>query len=278
MDHANSLWRIGMFNYPFMVRAIVAGIITGALAGFIGVFVVLRKMSFYANAIAHASLSGVALGFLLSVDPFLSAMVVGSLISLGIGYLFHKTSLFMDTAIGVFLPVSMAIGIILFGLTRGYKPELISYLFGSILSVSLSNLLLSSIIGIVFLIFAIIVFKDLTMISFDVECARARGINVTLIDTFFLIFLSLIVVIGTKTVGIVLISALIVIPAASARLISRSFKEMIIYSVAFGVISSFLGLTASYYTNLPSGATIVVILSLIFTLSLLKQRMSHEKV
>lgn len=102
-----------MFNYPFMVRAIVAGIITGALAGFIGVFVVLRKMSFYANAIAHASLSGVALGFLLSVDPFLSAMVVGSLISLGIGYLFHKTSLFMDTAIGVFLPVSMAVGIIL---------------------------------------------------------------------------------------------------------------------------------------------------------------------
>jgi len=267
-----------MFSYPFMVRAIIAGIITGALAGFIGVFVVLRKMSFYANAIAHASLSGVALGFFLSVDPFLSAMAVGFLVSLGIGYLFHKTSLFMDTVIGIFLPVSMAIGIILFGLTRGYKPELITYLFGSILSVSLSNLLLSSVVGIAFLIFAIIVFKDMTMISFDEECAKARGINVTLIDTFFLIFLSLIVVIGTKTVGIVLISALIVIPAASARLISRSFKEMIIYSVVFGVISSFFGLTISYYTNLPSGATIVIILSLIFVFSLLRQRFSYEKI
>jgi len=278
MDPVNFLWRMVMFSYPFMVRAIIAGIITGALAGFIGVFVVLRKMSFYANAIAHASLSGVALGFFLSVDPFLSAMAVGSLVSLGIGYLFHKTSLFMDTVIGIFLPVSMAIGIILFGLTRGYKPELITYLFGSILSVSLSNLLLSSVVGIVFLIFVIIVFKDMTMISFDEECAKARGINVALIDTFFLIFLSLIVVIGTKTVGIVLISALIVIPAASARLISRSFKEMIIYSVVFGVISSFFGLTISYYTNLPSGATIVIILSLIFVFSLLRQRFSYEKI
>lgn len=261
-----------MFSYPFMVRAILAGVITGILSGFIGVFVVLRKMSFYANAIAHASLSGVALGFFLSFNPFLSAMGVGALVSLGIGYLFHKTSLYMDTVIGIFLPVSMAVGIILFGLTKGYKPELISYLFGSILSVSTLNLILSLVVGALFFIFLVFTFNDLTMISFDTECAKARGINVTLIDTFFLIFLSLIVVIGTKTVGIVLISALIVIPAASSRLISNSFKEMIIYSIIFGVISSFLGLTISFYTNLPSGATIVIILSIIFVISLLKKR------
>lgn len=132
--------------------------------------------------------------------------------------------------------------------------------------------ILSLVVGVVFIVFILLVFRELTMISFDVECAKARGINVNFIDALFLVLLALIVVIGTKTVGIVLISALIVIPAASARLISGSFKQMIVYSTLFGIISSFLGLTVSYYTNLPSGATISIVLSIIFILSFIKER------
>jgi ABC-type Mn2+/Zn2+ transport system permease subunit len=258
--------------HAFLIRAVVAGVIAGVLSAIIGVFVVLRRMAFFAHAVAHASLTGIAIGLIANINPFTAAIGFGILTGILIAYLIEKSKLFVDTIIGVLLPFTMSLGLIIIGFIKTYKPDLMSYLFGDILAVSNQDIYIILAIAIVSLLIIYFLFDEITLTSLDEEWATVRGLNVRLINYIFYILLSVIVVIGTKVVGIILVSALIVIPAASAQNIARSFKETITLSTVFGFVSVVVGTAASYVLNLPTGPAIVVLLSLIFLITILIRR------
>ncbi|MGB9832475.1 MAG: metal ABC transporter permease [Caldisericum sp.] len=254
---------------PIIIRSLIAGVLTSFLCALIGVFVVLRKMSFFAHAVSHASLAGVALAYLTNTNPFVGAIGVGLLTGVGVSYFVEKSQLFSDTIIGILLPFSMSIGLILVSFVKGYKPDLMSYLFGDILSTSKFDIYLIIAISIPVIIITAILMKRFILISVDIDLAKIRGYNVILIDYIFMAILSLIVLISTKIVGIILVSALVVIPPATALNISRNMRETFIYSVIFGIAGSILGIGASYILNLPTGPAIIFVISVIFLLSLL---------
>ncbi|BAL80670.1 ABC transporter permease protein [Caldisericum exile AZM16c01] len=254
---------------PIIIRTLLVGILTSFLCALIGVFVVIRKMSFFAHAVSHASLAGVALAYLTNTNPFIGAIGVGLLTGLGVSYFVEKSQLFSDTIIGILLPFSMSVGLILVSFVKGYKPDLMSYLFGDILSTSKFDVILILVISIPILVLALFLMRRFILIAIDSDFARIRGYNVIAIDYIFMAVLSLIVLISTKIVGIILVSALVVIPPATALNISKNMRETFIYSVVFGVAGSVLGILASYVFNLPTGPAIVFVISMIFLISLM---------
>jgi zinc transport system permease protein len=256
----------------FLQRALFTGIISSILCASIGVFVVTRKMSFFANAVAHSSLAGVAIGYLANTSPFGSAIAFGAFVGLGIGYLYRKSVLFIDTVIGIFLPSSMALGVILIGFVHGYKPDLISYLFGDILAVSLSDMYITIGLSIIVLIFMSVFFYEIVAMSLDEDWAKVKGIPVEIIDYIFFVILALVIVVSTKTVGIILVSALVVIPPASAMNVAHSFKSTMLYSIIFGITSAVLGILFSYLLNISTGPTIVLTAFIIFLITIVIRR------
>ncbi len=252
-----------------MVRVLIAGILAGILSAIIGVFVVLRRMAFFAHAVAHASLTGIAIGFITNTNPFTAALAFGTLTGVLIASLIEKSKLFIDTIIGVLLPFTMALGLIIIGFIKSYKPDIMSYLFGDILAVSTHDIYTILALTVVTLAILFILFDEITLISLDEEWATVRGLNVRIINYIFYVLLSVIVVIGTKVVGIILVSAMIVIPAASSQNIARSFKETLLLSTIFSVVSVIAGTAISYFLNLPTGPAIVVLMSLIFLITIL---------
>ncbi len=256
----------------FLQRAMITGILSAILCASVGVFVVTRKMSFFANAVAHSSLTGVAIGYLLNINPFGSAIVFGVFVGLAIGYLYRKSVLFIDTVIGIFLPSSMALGIILIGFVRGYKPDLLSYLFGDILAVTNTDMYLTAALFIFALLLLFIFFHEIVMVSLDEDWARVKGIPVEVVDYAFFVVLALIIVVSTKTVGIILVSALVVIPPAAAMNVAKSFKETVVYSVTFGILSAIFGILFSYLLNISTGPSIVLTAFIIFLITILIRR------
>lgn len=264
------------FIYPFLQRALVSGLVIGITCSLIGVFVVLQKMSFFANAIAHSSLAGIALGFLIGINPMISAVIFGIIIALLISYLKNKSTLSVDTIIGIFLPTSMAIGVLIIGLLKSYKPDLLSYLFGNILAIDRFYMYLSLGLGLAVILIMAVFFKPYMFMAFDRELAALQGVKVVVYDYLFVIMVAATVIISTKVLGIILVSALIVIPAASSKNISTNFTQMVVFSIIFGFLSSLLGLFLSYILNLASGATIIMVSAAIFfiTLACRKARLS----
>lgn len=262
-----------IFTLPFMQRAFLAGILAAITSGFLGIFVVLRRSSFFGDAIAHASLAGVAFGLLLGVDPLLTASLLAVLIAF---FLFkvEKNRVFsIDTLLGFTLPFFMALGVLLLSFIKGYQPELISFLFGSILSINQKNLLAIGILTFSVLTFTFFFKNHLILTTFDKEQAKLSGVSVEKIVLFYYIILSLTIIISIKTVGIILANALLVIPAATAKLMSRSLSQMFFVTPlvsCFGVVS---GLVISYFFNFPSGPSIVVSLGIIFLLTFLFRKL-----
>lgn len=250
--------------YGFMQRALVAGAVIGVVCAVIGVYVVLRGMSFIGAGIAHASFGGVALGFLLGVNPLLSAVAFCLLIAWGIAGLSLSGKIREDTAVGIFFASTMAFGILLIGLMQGYNVELFGYLFGSILAVTPTDLWMTAGLGVVVLGLVAAFYKELLFITFDAEAARVAGLPVTALHMLLLSLIALTVVISIKVVGIVLISALIVTPAAAAWQLTNRFQVMMTLAVGFGLLATVGGLFLSYWLNTASGATIVLFSTAIF--------------
>lgn len=247
-----------------MQRAILSAAIIGTVCAAIGVYVVLRSMSFIGAGIAHASFAGVALGFLLGVNPFFTtiAFCVGT--AWGIAFLSERRKIHEDSAVGIFFASTMALGILLIGLMKGYNVDLFGYLFGNILAVSGNDLLIS--LSIAALVIGCIWFfyKEFLLLTFDPEMARVTGLKTKMLNLLMMTLMAVTIVISIKSVGIVLVSALIVTPAASAYLLSTDFKSMMLLAIVFGVGSSWLGLLLSVWFNLASGATIVMVATLVF--------------
>ncbi len=264
---------IEAFQLGFMQRALLAGILIACLCALFSVFVVLKRLSFIGVGISHSAFGGVALGYLLDLDATFTAILFCATVALLIGFINRQGRLHEDTAIGIFFALTMALGIIFIGLSGRYNVDLFGYLFGNILAIAPRDLLL--ILGIAPVVFALVLslFKELLFLSFDEEVAQVSGVAVAPVYYFFLLAMAVTIVIAIKLIGIVLVSALLVLPAATARQFTDSYRMLVLYSVAVGVVSTVLGLFLSYQLNLASGATIVLLAGLLFFLSLFWARL-----
>jgi zinc transport system permease protein len=252
-----------ILSLPFMQRALVAGILVGFLASYYGVFIVQRGLGFLGSGLAHAAFGGVALGILLETEPIWVAVPFTVLVAIGITWVKDKTKLGGDTTIGIFFSVSMALGIIFIFLKRQYSSDAFNYLFGSILSVTLLDI----VVPIILIIITLLLFpfwKRWAYTSFDRELAQADRIPVQFDDYLLSILIAVTIVVSIKVVGIVLIAAFLVIPPAASRLLNNSFSKMTVVSIIIGVSTALIGLWISYYMNVPSGATIILLQAAVF--------------
>lgn len=250
-----------------MQRALLASMLIGTVSAVVGVYVVLRGLSFIGAGIAHASFAGVALGFLLAVNPVVAAVGFCLLTAWGIGWATRWAELKEDTAIGIFFAASMALGILFIGLMRGYNVDLFGYLFGSVLAVTQEDLYLSLLLGAVVLLSVLLFYKELLFITFDPQMAQVSGLPAGRLYVLLLSLMALTIVLSIKVVGIILVSALIVIPAAAAYQLTEDFKRMMALAVAIGNVSAVAGLFLSYWLDTASGATIVLTATALFVVS-----------
>lgn len=265
-----------MLIYPFMQRALLTGILVGVMTSLLGVLVVLRRSAFFGDAIAHASLAGVAVGVLTGWNPLLTATGVGVGIAMSLHVMEHYTRLALDTVLGFTLPFFMAIGVLLLSLKPGYQPELMSVLFGSILTVGNDHLLLIAVITLVVLGMFLRFRPQLVFATFDEEAAQLAGIRVNLMLTGYYILLALVIIASIRAVGIILVNALLIIPAATAKMLASSLTRMFVLAPLLGILSVTGGIVLSYYFDLPSGPAIVVFAGLLF-LSIALWRWQHRR-
>lgn len=257
-----------ILHLGFMQRALTAGFMVGMLCALLGVFVVLKNFSFVSAGISHAAFGGVALGYLLGTDVILTTFVFCVLVGLGITLLTQKSSLREDTIVGIFYASTMALGIFLLSFSQGYTVDLFSYLFGSILAVTRNNLFMIAwtLIGVLLLL--LLFFKEFVTITLDPETAKALGIPVEGFNYLLTALIAMVIVMAIRVVGIILVSALIVIPAATALRLSQEIKRVILLAALLSMASCTLGLVLSFYLNTPSGATIVLLSTGFFLISL----------
>lgn len=253
-------------SYPFMQRALVGGALVGFLLSYFGTFVVQRRLAFMGSGLAHAAFGGVALGILLHTQPLWVAVPFTVVVAAGIVAVRERTQLAEDTAIGVFFAVSMALGIVFLSITKGYTSDAFAVLYGSILSVTSTDLIVTAIVSALALC-TIPVWGQWAYTTFDRNLARADRLSVTRADYLLNISIAVSVVVAIKVVGILLIAAFLVLPAAAARLLSGTFRAMTLWSVAVGISSAVAGLIVSYYSDLPSGATIILVQAGIFVVA-----------
>ncbi|MFH2021058.1 MAG: metal ABC transporter permease [archaeon] len=263
---------IEAFQFAFMQRAFIAGILIALLCAIIGLFIVLRRMALLGDGLAHISFGGIAAGMLFGFYPLLSALVFSVLGAFGIQKL-KKMKVYSDSAIAIFFSFGLALGILLISFARGFNADLFSYLFGSILAVNVTDILLIGAVGVAVLIVIYLFYKELFYITFDESSAKASGLPVEKLDTLLVVLTAVIVVLSMRIVGILLVSSLIVIPASTALMLSKSFKQTMAISAIVAIVSVIIGLLAAYYLNLAAGAAIVMVLiALFFVIFVFKKR------
>lgn len=242
-----------------MRNALFAAVLASVACGVIGAYVVTKRITFISGAIAHAAFGGVGLGYFLGINPVFAILPFSIVSALGIGVVSMKAKVAEDSVIGMFWAVGMAVGVIFIGLTPGYAPDLFSYIFGNILTVPVIDLQLMLALDAFMILSVALFFKEFLAISFDEEYARVSGVNVTFFYLFLLCLVAMTVVVLIRVVGIVLVIALLTIPAAIAKLYEcGGLRRMMIISVILGIVFTVLGLWLSYILNLASGATIVI--------------------
>lgn len=263
---------VGALSFGFMQRAFIAGILTGIVGSYYGVFIVQRGMSFLGSGLAHAAFGGVALGLLLNQEPLWVAVPFTIIVAVLITWIKDRSDLGADTVIGIFFALSMALGIVFLSRIPNYTTDAFTYLFGSILSVSPTDLYASIAITVLAII-TLPLWGRWAYATIDREAAMADRIPVKFDDYLLSILIAVTIVVAAKVVGIVLISAFLVIPAAASRIISRRFLAMTYTSVAIGFVSVILGLFGSYNLDIPSGATIILVQTAIFIICFVMSRL-----
>ena len=262
---------INIFQYEFMRNAIAAGILASIACGIIGVYVVLKRIVFLSDGITHASFGGVGLGYYLHINP-VDALLPFSIVSAASMYTATKlTKAYEDTAIGILLATGMSIGLIFIYITPGYAPDLMSYLFGNILMVPSSDLIMMAGLDILIILLIIFFYHELLALCFDEEYMRVSGRKSNVYYFLLLCMVAVSTVIMVRVTGIILNITLLTIPAIISHKLVSSLKAMIAFSVIQGIIYVLFGLWLSYILNLPSGATIVMIMTTIYgTVTILK--------
>jgi zinc transport system permease protein len=256
-----------LLQLPFMQRALLAGLLLGLLLSRLGVYVTLRRMAFFSDGIAHAALAGAAIGLLTRSDPLLAALLFSALLAVLIFVLERSSRLPVDSIIGILFTSGMALGVVLISLRPGYQPELIGYLFGNILAIRAGDLLLIAALGTLILAFLHFRRRQLTLLALDRELACMAGIRPAVYDLLLYVALACALVLGIRVLGIVLVSAILIIPVSTARLFCRSFRALTRWTVAVAEFFVVAGLLLSYFLDLPTGAVIVLTGSAVFFLA-----------
>lgn len=261
-------WVTDPLHYPFIQRALIEIAIVGALCGLLGCFVVLRGLAFIGDALAHAVFPGVVLSYLAGRSILIGAFIFGGLTALGIGVLSKSRRVSEDTAIGVIFAAFFALGVVLLSRQTGFRRDLGSLLFGSILGVSTQDVIVSAVIAAVVIVVLLALMKEFALVAFDVTLARSLGYPVFLLDLVLLLLVSATIVVSLQTVGNILILALIVTPPATARLLTDRLGRMLVLSAAIGVGSGVVGLYISYHGGSAAGGTIVLTATACFLVAL----------
>lgn len=256
------------FQYPFLIRALVGVIMLSILTAFAGVFVVLRRMAFFSDAIAHATLAGIALGFLFGIHPTIGAVGFALLVAMGIAATSRARIVALDTVIGVFFAAAVALGVLVLSNLHSVRVDLIGFLFGDILALTTFDLWIIGVLGVVVLVSIAVCTKPLARIAFHAELAAVTGVPLRVYEYGFMILLALVVALGVKLAGIILIGPLLIIPAAAAKNVAKDFRHMVIVAVVLSVLTGVLGLFGSYVFNTPSGPTIVLLGAAVFFLTI----------
>jgi len=257
-----------MLELAFMQRAFAAAVVIGVVCGALGFFVVLRRLAFIGVGISHSAIGGVAIGVVAGLPPLATGAVFAVAVALGIAAVGRRSLLSEDAVIGVFFSGSMALGVVLFSLQRGYQQDLFGYLFGDVLAISGSELATLAVGGAAVAAALGLAFRPLFFIAFDEEIAQAYGQPVGALNTALLVLLALTIVIGVRLVGAILVEALLVIPAASAALWATSWRAQLAISTGLGAASGVLGLAIAYWLDLAAGASIVLVSAGLFFASL----------
>jgi len=258
---------IEILGYEFMRNAIIAALLASIACGIVGVYVVVKRIVFISGGIAHAAFGGIGLGYFLGLNPVLGVIPFSIASALSMGIVSRRTKIPEDTAIGILWATGMALGIILVALTPGYAPDLFGYLFGSILTVSRSDIMLMLLLDAVIIGVVALYHHEFEAICFDEEYATAIGLRTERLYLLLLCLIALTVVALIRVVGVILVIALLTMPAAISRRFSARMHGMIVRSVALSAILTFCGLLLAYLFNLPSGATIVLVSACVFILS-----------
>jgi zinc transport system permease protein len=272
-----------MFTEAYMIRALLAAILLAPSCAFLGVFVTARKMSFFSDTIAHGALAGVALGVWLGMTDLTAPMILFSLlVAASLIWIQENTELMTDTIMALLLSGSVALGIIILSMLRGSRAQIHSYLFGDILAVGPEDLWFAG--GLTAAVFVGLFWRlsDVTLLSAHEEMAYVCGVRVKLLNYLFILLLTVAVALSIRLLGIILVTALIVVPPSVARNISRNLRQQIILSIAVGLIGGLAGIVASYQLDVPCGPTIVLTLIALFIVTLfvgklLFRRPVHEK-
>lgn len=253
-----------LFSYDFFQKAFLAAVFASISCGIIGSYIVSRRIVFISGGITHASFGGIGLAFLMGFNPLVGAVLFAVAAALGIQFFTKVAEIREDSSIAIWWSLGMALGIIFVFVTPGYTPNLMSYLFGNILTVTSSELWWMFMLNIIIIVYFILFFRKILYIAFDEEFARTAGLPVNLFNYLTIILIALTVVLNIRVVGIILILSLLTIPQASANLFTKDFKSLLILSSVFAFIGTIVGLFVSYFMDIPSGATIIFTLILMF--------------
>lgn len=266
-----------VLQFTFFRNALLAGALVSIACGIIGTFIIVNRLVFLSGGIAHAAYGGIGIAYFLNQDPVLGAMIFSLMSAFGMGYVVRKTRERADTIIGVMWAIGMALGIIFLDFSPGYKADLMSYLFGSILSVPVSDLLFMVILDVVILLTVIFLYKGFVAISFDEEFATVENVPVNTL--FFVLFalIALTVVITMRLVGLIMVIALLTIPSAIAGIYFKDLKKMMIAASLLGILFSTCGLFLSYYFNLTSGATIILVSGIAYGIAQASKTLTNHR-
>jgi manganese/iron transport system permease protein len=258
----------GPLAYEFFVRALIAASIVGLVCAVVGSYMVLRGLAFMGDAVSHSAFPGVVAAYLLKGPFYIGAAVAAVGTALAIGWVSRRGNLRGDTTIGVLFAGMFALGIFLFSLIPNYVGDLFGFLFGQVLGIGTSDLIALAVLAVIVLAIVGLLWKELLYATFDPLGAAAAGLPVGRLDYLFLALIALTIVISLQAVGIILVVAMLVTPAATAQLVTRSFGRLVVVAIAIGIISPVVGLYLSYWANAASGATIVLVETGVFLVAL----------
>jgi zinc transport system permease protein len=264
-------------QYTFMRNALLAGVLVSVACGIVGTLVVVNRIVFISGGIAHAAYGGIGLGYYLKVNPVLGAIVFSLAAALGMGAVQRKTRQRADTIIGVMWAIGMAVGILFVDLSEGYKADLMSYLFGSILAVPSSDLWIMLVLDMLIIALVVLFYKELLAISYDETFATVENVPVDAIYLVLVCMIALTVVMMMRVVGLIMVIAMLTMPAAISGQYARDIKRMMVLSSVLGVAFTVAGLFLSYALNLTSGATIILVSGTAYLLSMGGRAVLHRR-
>lgn len=262
-----------LFQYGFMQRSLISAVAIAVICSIVGLFLVLKRHSLFGDALAHVAFGGIALGLFTGIYPIWTAYIVAILSAVGVNKLRESTKIPPDSSIAVLLTSGLAIGVILISISGGFTLNLFSFLFGNILLVTVDDVIIILITDSIVIPIIYVLYKKLVLIIFDENQAKVSGLNVSWINTLFIVLASITIIASIRLVGVLLISSLIVIPNITALMFGKGFKRTIFISCAISVFSVVFGIIISYYSNLAPSGTIVLTMISMFLVTIIAKNL-----